>query len=120
MRGAVAMPNLGWVVIEALDTTDFTGVLNIQDCERRSIYEDGRAGSGGHGATGLQPVRSGRQADSRSQCTTGERTHPTMSRGWRRRTGIEPARDRIDPSPVLKTGGPTRRPDASERGRREG
>ena len=35
------------------------------------------------------------------------------SQVWRRRTGIEPARGRIDPSPVLKTGGPTRRPDAS-------
>lgn len=28
--------------------------------------------------------------------------------GWRRRTGIEPARPRYSASPVLKTGGPTR------------
>jgi hypothetical protein len=43
-----------------------------------------------------------------------------VSPAWRRRTGIEPARDRIGLSPVLKTGGPTRRPDASMSGRSEG
>ena len=32
---------------------------------------------------------------------------------WRRRTGIEPARPRYSISPVLKTGGTTRNPDAS-------
>jgi transcriptional regulator with XRE-family HTH domain len=39
-----------------------------------------------------------------------------MSGDRRRRTGIEPARDRCGLSPVLKTGGPTRRPDASKSG----
>ncbi len=32
---------------------------------------------------------------------------------WRRRTGIEPARELVAPSSVLKTAGPTRNPDAS-------
>ena len=32
---------------------------------------------------------------------------------WRRRTGIEPARELVAPSTVLKTAGPTRNPDAS-------
>ena len=31
-----------------------------------------------------------------------------LARGWRRRTGIEPARPRCSASPVLKTGAPTR------------
>jgi len=35
-------------------------------------------------------------------------------RGWRRWTGIEPARGALRLSPVLKTGGPTREPDTSE------
>src|SRR5262249_22676826 len=34
-------------------------------------------------------------------------------RGWRRRTGIEPADDATRRPPVLKTGGATRHPDAS-------
>src|SRR5215467_10291312 len=34
-------------------------------------------------------------------------------RGWRRRTGIEPADDAARRPPVLKTGGATRHPDAS-------
>ena len=39
--------------------------------------------------------------------------HRHLLRTWRRRTGIEPARPRCSVSPVLKTGGPTRNPDAS-------
>src|SRR5215468_6440938 len=35
-------------------------------------------------------------------------------RGWRRRTGIEPADDAARRPPVLKTGGATRHPDASD------
>jgi hypothetical protein len=33
---------------------------------------------------------------------------------WRRRTGIEPADDAVRRPPILKTGGTTRNPDASE------
>src|SRR5699024_6066184 len=43
----------------------------------------------------------------------GRRGRTPPSSGWRRRTGIEPARPRCSASPVLKTGGPTRNPDAS-------
>ena len=44
--------------------------------------------------------------------TASDRSHITPCQ-WRRRTGIEPARPRYSASPVLKTGEPTRCPDAS-------
>ena len=45
----------------------------------------------------------------------GATAHPERLRRWRRRTGIEPAGDAQRRPPVLKTGEPTRCPDASGR-----
>src|SRR5699024_401280 len=52
-------------------------------------------------------------AHRRSAPSVGRRERPPPSWAWRRRTGIEPARPSCSASPVLKTGGTTRNPDAS-------